>query len=233
MSKLHLLIVGFNSVPKVRRLRRKLLVCNASHTWLFLATIPSNLIHYWLGPNSEGFWNLWGYLVLPRRPVPVHARPWWQWCHFPCHLTLRFCILIFKDNLSSLYRAFNCQARSLGCLVVKLAVPVKPKGEEIFTRTISSTPIRASQACFRASYVVKRHKSDGVRRLVAHPHLPLYIRSTVFRPQIALTMFQHPVFSGGQDGAVSIWEWAHATQVSTVRFFSFSSFSLCLTKTMS
>ena len=24
--------------------------------------------------------------------------------------------------------------------------------------------------------------------------------------------------SGGQDGAVSIWEWAHATQVSTVRF---------------
>ena len=129
MSKLHLLIVGFNSVPKVRRLRRKLLVCNASHTWLFLATIPSNLIHYWLGPNSEGFWNLWGYLVLPRRPIPVHARPWWQWCHFPCHLTLRFCILIFKDNLSSLYHAFNCQAHSLGCLVVKLAVPVKPKGD--------------------------------------------------------------------------------------------------------
>ena len=126
MSKLHLLIVGFNSVPKVRRLRRKLLVCNASHTWLFLATIPSNLIHYWLGPNSEGFWNLWGYLVLPRRPVPVHARPWWQWCHFPCHLTLRFCILIYK---ASLYHAFNCQARSLGCLVVKLAVPVKPKGD--------------------------------------------------------------------------------------------------------
>merc|ERR1719443_1699854 len=49
-----------------------------------------------------------------------------------------------------------------------------------------------------ASHVVKRHRCDGVRRLVAHPHLPLYI-------------------SGGQDGAVSIWEWSHTTQVATVR----------------
>ena len=46
-----------------------------------------------------------------------------------------------------------------------------------------------------ASHVIKRQKCDGVRRLVAHPHLPLYI-------------------SGGQDGAVSIWEWSHASQVS-------------------
>ena len=46
-----------------------------------------------------------------------------------------------------------------------------------------------------ASHVVKRQKCDGVRRLVAHPHLPLYV-------------------SGGQDGAVSIWEWSHASQVS-------------------
>ena len=44
------------------------------------------------------------------------------------------------------------------------------------------------------SHVVKRHKCDGVRRMVAHPHLPLYI-------------------SGGQDGAVSIWEWSHTSQV--------------------
>ena len=50
----------------------------------------------------------------------------------------------------------------------------------------------------RASHVVKRHKCDGVRRLVAHPHLPLYI-------------------SEGQDGAVSLWEWSHNTQVATVR----------------
>eukprot|EP00090_Calanus_glacialis_P031935 TRINITY_DN5300_c0_g1_i1.p1 TRINITY_DN5300_c0_g1~~TRINITY_DN5300_c0_g1_i1.p1 ORF type:complete len:2845 (+),score=1055.83 TRINITY_DN5300_c0_g1_i1:272-8536(+) len=50
----------------------------------------------------------------------------------------------------------------------------------------------------RASHVVKRHKCDGVRRLVAHPHLPLYI-------------------SGGQDGAVALWEWSHNTQVATVR----------------
>lgn len=45
-----------------------------------------------------------------------------------------------------------------------------------------------------ASHVVKRQKCDGVRRLVAHPHLPLYI-------------------SGGQDGAVAIWEWSHSSQV--------------------
>ena len=48
-----------------------------------------------------------------------------------------------------------------------------------------------------ASHVVKRQKCDGVRRLVAHPHLPLYI-------------------SGGQDGAVAIWEWSHSSQVRTV-----------------
>ena len=48
-----------------------------------------------------------------------------------------------------------------------------------------------------ASHVVKRQKCDGVRRLVAHPHLPLYI-------------------SGGQDGAVAIWEWSHSSQVRPV-----------------
>ena len=179
MSKLHLLIVGFNSVPKVRRLRRKLLVCNASHTWLFLATIPSNLIHYWLGPNSEGFWNLWGYLVLPRRPIPVHARPWWQWCHFPCHLTLRFCILIFKDNLSSLVSCFQLSGSQPGVPGSQTSSASQAQRWFSLVQSPRRLSIRASQACFRASYVVKRHKSDGVRRLVAHPHLPLYIRSTV------------------------------------------------------
>ena len=60
-----------------------------------------------------------------------------------------------------------------------------------------------------ASHVVKRQKCDGVRRLVAHPHLPLYV-------------------SGGQDGAVSIWEWSHASQVSNSHdlcFCIFMSFS--------
>lgn len=49
-----------------------------------------------------------------------------------------------------------------------------------------------------ASHVIKRHKCDGVRRMVAHPHLPLYI-------------------TGGQDGAVAIWEWSHSSQVASVR----------------
>ena len=46
----------------------------------------------------------------------------------------------------------------------------------------------------RTSQLVKKHKWDGVRRLCAHPHLPLYI-------------------SGGQDGAVMLWEWSHTHQV--------------------
>ena len=52
------------------------------------------------------------------------------------------------------------------------------------------------------SHVIKRQKCDGVRRLVAHPHLPLYI-------------------TGGQDGAVSIWEWSHTSQVNSPRPFIF------------
>jgi WD40 repeat protein len=50
----------------------------------------------------------------------------------------------------------------------------------------------------RSSHVVKRHKMDGVRRLAAHSHLPLYV-------------------SGGQDGAVAIWEWTHSQPITTVR----------------
>ena len=52
----------------------------------------------------------------------------------------------------------------------------------------------ASLAATRLSPVVKRHRLDGVRRLSAHPHLPLYV-------------------SGGQDGAVLLWEWSHNQQV--------------------
>ena len=46
----------------------------------------------------------------------------------------------------------------------------------------------------RTSPVVKRHRQDGVRRLCAHPHLPLYL-------------------SGGQDGSVLLWEWSHNQHV--------------------
>ena len=53
---------------------------------------------------------------------------------------------------------------------------------------------QASVVTIRTSPVVKRHRQDGVRRLCAHPHLPLYV-------------------SGGQDGAVLLWEWSHSQQV--------------------
>ena len=45
---------------------------------------------------------------------------------------------------------------------------------------------------------LSNYKVDGVRRLAAHSHLPLYV-------------------SGGQDGAVAIWEWSHNQTVATVR----------------
>ena len=68
------------------------------------------------------------------------------------------------------------------------------------TSTTASSPSNpgsqagASLAATRLSPVVKRHRLDGVRRLSAHPHLPLYL-------------------SGGQDGAVLLWEWSHNQQV--------------------
>ena len=61
----------------------------------------------------------------------------------------------------------------------------------------------------RACPVVKRHRLDGVRRLVAHPHLPLYV-------------------SGGQDGAVLLWEWSHNQQVQIENIASSKSYSVNL-----
>ncbi|XP_044259842.1 dmX-like protein 2 isoform X6 [Tribolium madens] len=45
---------------------------------------------------------------------------------------------------------------------------------------------------------VLKHKIDGVRRISAHPLLPLYL-------------------TGGQDGSVQLWEWGHQQPVATPR----------------
>ncbi|CAG0916295.1 unnamed protein product [Notodromas monacha] len=50
----------------------------------------------------------------------------------------------------------------------------------------------------RGSTVLRHHKIDNVKRLSAHPLLPLYL-------------------SGSQDGSVSLWEWDHATPISQPR----------------
>ncbi|KAG8041870.1 hypothetical protein G9C98_007174 [Cotesia typhae] len=50
----------------------------------------------------------------------------------------------------------------------------------------------------RGASVILKHKTDGIRRLSAHPLLPLYL-------------------TGSQDGSVSLWEWGHQTAVSTPR----------------
>ncbi|XP_044259843.1 dmX-like protein 2 isoform X7 [Tribolium madens] len=50
----------------------------------------------------------------------------------------------------------------------------------------------------RGTSVVLKHKIDGVRRISAHPLLPLYL-------------------TGGQDGSVQLWEWGHQQPVATPR----------------
>lgn len=45
---------------------------------------------------------------------------------------------------------------------------------------------------------VKKHKLEGVRRLSAHSHLPLYV-------------------TGCQDGSIKLWEWSHQQPVQNVR----------------
>ncbi|KAK3918101.1 DmX-like protein 2, partial [Frankliniella fusca] len=50
----------------------------------------------------------------------------------------------------------------------------------------------------RGASVVMKHKVDGIRRLSAHPLLPLYL-------------------TGSQDGSVQMWEWGHAQPVSVPR----------------
>ncbi|KAF4524386.1 hypothetical protein B566_EDAN009302, partial [Ephemera danica] len=45
---------------------------------------------------------------------------------------------------------------------------------------------------------VHKHKADGIRRISAHPLLPVYV-------------------TGSQDGSVSMWEWGHNQQVAQPR----------------
>ncbi|EEZ98613.2 dmX-like protein 2 isoform X2 [Tribolium castaneum] len=65
------------------------------------------------------------------------------------------------------------------------------------TQPGSPQPGIASQSG-RGTSVVLKHKIDGVRRISAHPLLPLYL-------------------TGGQDGSVQLWEWGHQQPVATPR----------------
>ncbi|XP_050512360.1 dmX-like protein 2 isoform X4 [Diabrotica virgifera virgifera] len=50
----------------------------------------------------------------------------------------------------------------------------------------------------RGTSVVLKHKIDGIKRITAHPLLPLYL-------------------TGGQDGSVHLWEWGHQQPVAVPR----------------
>ncbi|XP_018562526.1 dmX-like protein 2 isoform X2 [Anoplophora glabripennis] len=69
------------------------------------------------------------------------------------------------------------------------------KGKE--TQPGSPQPGTTSQTG-RGANVVLKHKIDGIRRITAHPLLPLYL-------------------TGGQDGSVHLWEWGHQQPVAVPR----------------
>ncbi|KAG5878732.1 hypothetical protein JTB14_000166 [Gonioctena quinquepunctata] len=69
------------------------------------------------------------------------------------------------------------------------------KGKE--TQPGSPQPGVAGQSGRGASVVLK-HKIDGIRRITAHPLLPLYL-------------------TGGHDGSVHLWEWGHQQPVAIPR----------------
>lgn len=50
----------------------------------------------------------------------------------------------------------------------------------------------------RPSVQVLKHKVDNIKRMCAHPLMPLYL-------------------TGGQDGSVQMWEWGHQQVVCTPR----------------
>ncbi|KAJ8919060.1 hypothetical protein NQ315_016967 [Exocentrus adspersus] len=61
-----------------------------------------------------------------------------------------------------------------------------------------SPPPGTTSQSGRGANVVLKHKIDGVRRITAHPLLPLYL-------------------TGGQDGSVHLWEWGHQQPVAVPR----------------
>ena len=92
-----LALVSF-TVPKVKGLCQKLLVCNASHTWPYLAMNLFQFDPLTIGIIGIFSWNLCNYPLLLRRPLPIHARPWWQWRYISCHFTIR-CINCIPQGL--------------------------------------------------------------------------------------------------------------------------------------
>ena len=85
-------------------------------------------------------------------------------------------------------------AISIFCKTCKCVIKCLPSNNIGSWRFEHVNSVKISNGTVRTSPVVKRHRQDGVRRLCAHPHLPLYV-------------------SGGQDGAVLLWEWSHNQQV--------------------
>lgn len=64
--------------------------------------------------------------------------------------------------------------------------------------TESSASTQSASQSGRGTSMVLRHKVDNVKRMSAHPLMPLYL-------------------TGGQDGSVQIWEWGHQQPVCSPR----------------
>lgn len=66
------------------------------------------------------------------------------------------------------------------------------------THSTGSTPTGSAPTSISTSKNLKKHKTDGVRKLASHPLMPVYL-------------------SGSQDGSVNIWEWNHAQPIASPR----------------
>ncbi|XP_074603304.1 rabconnectin-3 alpha isoform X2 [Brevipalpus obovatus] len=70
-----------------------------------------------------------------------------------------------------------------------------PGSKAMSTQSISASPHQQKQ---KATPLLKRHRTEGTRRLCAHPTLPYYL-------------------SGSQDGSVHLWEWRHQNALASPR----------------
>lgn len=73
-----------------------------------------------------------------------------------------------------------------------------PGGQAIQRQASTISQPGQQQTPTKQTILIKRHKTETVRRLASHPSLPLYL-------------------SGGQDGSVNLWEWNHQTPISAPR----------------
>ncbi|XP_076371203.1 dmX-like protein 2 isoform X5 [Tachypleus tridentatus] len=86
---------------------------------------------------------------------------------------------------------------AIGGLGVTSGTPNSVTGSSYSSPTGPAPPLVGMQTG-RGTTMLERHKMDGIRKMCAHPFLPLYL-------------------SGSQDGSLQMWKWGHQQGISTLR----------------